>query len=352
MSRADFQFCLNFLTDEPLPTIAEWWRATEAAGIDFVGVADSPMIVHETFVTAAYGLAQTSEIGVMTAMTNPVSRDPSVMAAALRSLSSVAGGRPIACGLGTGDSAMWSVGLKPARIARLGEYVTAVRALLRGEEASFEGRRFAASWKSFSPPAGVPLYIACAGPKVLRLAAQVADGMVVFMGFSPEILAFVQETIAEACAEVGRDPAELDVWWQTTVNFAPTVEEAMERSLGVNTSWMTMGSLEGKGIPPELREPLVQFNEDMERVSTTYVDVDRGKALVERSKELGLHEWLVSMAPGFFGPPERIAARLEEFRQQGMTNWQFYVAHTHGDRLEYVDRFANGVLPLLDAPAD
>ena len=101
MSRADFQFCLNFLTDEPLPTIAEWWRATEAAGIDFVGVADSPMIVHETFVTAAYGLAQTSEIGVMTAMTNPVSRDPSVMAAALRSLSSVADGRPIACGLGT-----------------------------------------------------------------------------------------------------------------------------------------------------------------------------------------------------------------------------------------------------------
>ncbi len=136
----------------------------------------------------------------------------------------------------------------------MGEYVTAVRALLRGEEASFEGRRFTASWKHFSPPADVPLYIACAGPRVLRLAAQVADGMVIFMGFSPEILAFVQETIAEACAEVGRDPAELDVWWQTTVNFAPTVEEAMERSLGRAHELDDEGeSLEGKGIPPELR---------------------------------------------------------------------------------------------------
>jgi 5,10-methylenetetrahydromethanopterin reductase len=348
VSRADFQFCLNFLTDEPLASIAEWWRAAEEGGVDFVGVADSPMILHETFSTAAYGLTSTSRVGFMTAVTNPVSRDPSVMAAGLRSLDSIADGRKVACGIGTGDSAMWTVGLKPARVARMGEYVTAVRALLRGEEASFEGRRFQPAWKHFTPPANVPLYVACAGPRVLRLAAQVADGMIIFMGFSSEMIAFVKQTIADACAEVGRDPAELEVWWQTTINFAPTVEEAMERSLGVNTSWMTMGSLEGKGIPPELAERLVRFNEDMESIAATYVEADRGKLLVERAKKLGLHEWLVSMAPGFWGPPETIAARLAEFREQGMTNWQFYVAHIHGDRLEYVDRFVNGVLPALD----
>jgi 5,10-methylenetetrahydromethanopterin reductase len=348
VSRADFQFCLNFLTDEPLATVAEWWRAAEAGGVDFVGVADSPMIVHETFVTATYGLTRTSRIGLMTAVTNPVSRDPSVMAAGLFSLHSLAEGRRIGCGIGTGDSAMWAVGLKPARLARMGEYVTAVRTLLRGEEAEFEGRRFRPAWKHWTPPAAVPLLVACAGPRVLRLAAQVADGMVIFMGFSAETLAFVRRTIAEACAEVGRDPAELEIWWQTTINFAPTVEEAMERSLGVNTSWMTMGSLEGKGIPPELVEPLRRFNADMEDVSATYVETDRGKALVERAKQFGLYDWLISMAPGFWGPPENVASRLEEFRREGMTNWQFYVAQLHGDRHDYLDRFVNGVLPALD----
>src|SRR5262249_46670864 len=155
-------------------------------------------------------------------VTNPVSRDPSVMANALFTLHEAAKGRRVACGIGTGDSAMWAVGLKPAMIARLREYILAVKANLRGEDAEFEGRRYGPKRKRWSPPVDVPLYVACAGPKVLRMAAQVADGMVVFMGFSPENIAYVNANIEEACAEVGRTPAELHVWWQTTINFAPT----------------------------------------------------------------------------------------------------------------------------------
>lgn len=351
MPRSDFRFCLNFLTDASPATLLDWWTRCEAAGIDYVGAADSPMLVHDTFVAAAYAAARTSRVGVMTAMTNPVSRDPSVMASGLFSLNSIAPGR-IVCGIATGDSALWTVGLKPARVARLSEYVSAVKALLRGEEAEFEGRRFKASWKNFSPPVEVPLYVGCAGPKILRLGAQIADGVVVFMGFSPQNLELVDRNIREACAEVGRDPGELDVWWQTTINFAPTVEEALERSIGVNTSWMTMGSVEGKLIPPELVEPLRRFNEDMESASAAYGALDRGQVLVARARDLGLYDWLISMAPGFWGPPENVARRLLEFREQGMTNWQFYVAPFHGDRGEYVERFVGGVLPLLDsAPA-
>jgi 5,10-methylenetetrahydromethanopterin reductase len=300
------------------------------------------MLVHDTMVAATYAALRTERIGVTTAMTNAVSRDPSVMASALHSLHTIAPGR-IACGIATGDSAMWTVGLKPAKVARLGAYVTAVKALLRGEEAEFEGRRFKPSWQN----GDVPVHVAAAGPRVLRTAAQVADGIVVFMGFSPEVLASVNRHIEEACAEVGRDPAELDVWWQTTINFAPTVEEAMERSLGVNTSWMTMGSLEGKGIPPELAEPLLRFNADMEDAAAAYGDRDRGKVLVERARELGLYDWLISLAPGFWGPPDNVARRLREFRDQGLTNWQFYVAPFHGNRSEYVERFVTGVLPAL-----
>jgi alkanesulfonate monooxygenase SsuD/methylene tetrahydromethanopterin reductase-like flavin-dependent oxidoreductase (luciferase family) len=346
MARSDFRFCLNFLSDEPLQTVLAWWRAAERGGVDYVGVADSPMIVRDPMVAASFGAASTERIGLMTAVTNPVSRDPSVMANALFTLDELAPGR-IACGIGTGDSAMWAVGLKPARVAKMREYVLAVKAVLRGEEAEFEGRRFRPNWKKWSPPVDVPILLAAAGPNVLRTAAQVADGAIIFMGFSDEVLAFVQRTIEEACAEVGRNPGALDVWWQTTITFAPTVEEAMERSLGVNTSWMTMGSLEGKHIPAELVEPLKKFNEDMEDVAATYKEGDRGKALVQRAKDMGLYDWLVSMAPGFWGPPEAVAAKLREYRERGMTNWQFYVAQIHGDRPEYIDRFVNGVLPAL-----
>jgi alkanesulfonate monooxygenase SsuD/methylene tetrahydromethanopterin reductase-like flavin-dependent oxidoreductase (luciferase family) len=343
------EFCLNFLQDEPLPRVLEWWRRCDRAGVQWVGLPDSPMIVRDWFVAAAYCASNTDRVKMMSAVTNAVTRDPSVMASALFSLDEIAPGR-IACGISTGDSACWSVGLKPARVARVREYVLALKSLLRGEQVEFERRTLSPAWKNASLPARVPVYVACAGPRMLRTAAQVADGLIVFMGFSPERLEFVDRTIAEACAEVNRDPAELDVWWQTTINFGETVEAAMERSLGVNTSWMTMGSLDGKGIPDELREPLLRFNEDMEDVSTTYGDgEDRGAVLVRRAKELGLYDWLISMAPGLWGPPEAIARRLAEFRDRGMTRWQFYVAQFHGDRDVYLDRFLDGVLPALAA---
>ena len=326
----------------------KWWEASERFGIDAVGVPDSPVIARELGVTAAYCAAQTQRIGIMSAVTNPVSRDPSVMASMLFTLDELAPGR-VSCGIGTGDSALWSVGLEPARVARLRDYVLAVRGLLAGESVVFEGRTLKPAWRGWAPPTRVPVYVACAGPKVLRMAAQVADGMIVFVGFAPENLAFVEDTIREACAEVGRDPAELHVWWQTTVNFADTVEEAMDRSLGVNTSWMTMRSMEGKQVPEDIRAKLLAFNADMETVAASYRDMDRGRALVERARQMGLYEWITSRAPGFWGPPEVIAARLQEFAARGMTRWQFYVAPFHGDRHAFIDRFGNGVLPALQA---
>ena len=121
----------------------------------------------------------------------------------------------------------------------------------------------------------------------------------------------------------------------------------MERSLGVNTSWMTMRGLQGKQIPEELHETLVKFNADMEDVAAAYSDHDRGRVLVTRAKELGIYDWIISRAPGFWGPPEVIAERLSAYADMGMTRWQFYVAPFHGDRTRFIEQFAGGVLPRL-----
>ena len=73
----------------------------------------------------------------------------------------------------------------------------------------------------------------------------------------------------------------------------------------------------------------------------------RGRVLVSRAKEMGLYDWIISRAPGFWGPPEVIAKRLLEFEEMGMTRWQFYVAPFHGDRIDFVERFGGGVIPAL-----
>ena len=85
----------------------------------------------------------------------------------------------------------------------------------------------------------------------------------------------------------------------------------------------------------------------MESVAAAYSDHDRGRVLVSRAKELGIYDWVISRAPGFWGPPEVIAERLSAFADMGMTRWQFYVAPFHGNRHEFISLMADGVMPRL-----
>lgn len=339
------RFCLNLLPDRPAEEYLSWWRGCDAGGVDYVGIADSPSFLPEMVVTGTRAALELSTTGIMTAVTNPLTRDPSVLASALLALDDLAAGG-VVCGLGTGDSALWTVGIKRATVAHTQEYVVALRALLAGREASYQGRSFRLVHE---PKRHVPVLVAGTGPRVIKMAAQHADGLILATGFSANNRARVQGMIDAACAEVGRDPAELQVWWQTTINFAPTVEEGMQRALGLNTSWMTADGKAGAFVPEELRASLERFNRDMEDLGSIRAG-ERGPALVERAHKLGLAEWLYGEAPGLWGPPEAIAAKLVEYAGSPdgvISNWQFYVSPDHGERGEYVRRFTDEVLPAV-----
>ena len=338
------RFGFDIVPDRPLSEVREWWRACDAGGMDVIGVPDSPVVARELYVTATHCLAVTERARMMIAVSNPVSRDVSVTGAALTTLDELAPGR-VAFGIGSGDSALWGVGLAPGRVDDLRQYIVALKALLAGEEATIGDRTFRSTWST--EPRDVPVYVACSGTRVLRMASQVADGLVLAMGFGADNLAYVRATIADACAEVGRDPAELDLWGHCSLVFAPTVEEGMAKNLGVNPGWMTMGTLEGKQIPEEFREPLLQLTSDFRNLSTEYATKDRGAALVDRAKDLGIYEWLVSRAPALWGPPDNIVTRLRELDGMGIGSWLFYGGGADFDRSAWIETFTGEVLPRI-----
>ena len=349
MPNSKLRFCLNFTQERPLQEVITWWKACDDAGIHVVGLPDSPLLLRELYVTATLCAMNTSRIQVLSSVTNPVTRHPAVTASAFFSLDELAPGR-IAMGISTGDSVIWSIKQKPASPRFLREYILAVKALLRGEEASYQGKTFKAAWSAESPPKNIPIYVACSGPRNLRMASQVADGLIITMGFAPEDIQYVRGLIEEACAEVGRNPDDLDVWWNASISFAPSVEEAMENSLGWNLSWLTMGTLEGKRIPEEYRAPLVQMNEDTHNLSSVYIEGGRGRALVRRAKELGIYDWVISRSPRLWGTPEDINVCLAELAELGVTNWQFvvtpsFVGGPRFDRFDLIDKLSKQVIP-------
>jgi 5,10-methylenetetrahydromethanopterin reductase len=302
--------------------------------------------VRDLYISCALCAEHTHRTTVMTGVTNPVSRDPSVTASALFTLNEIAPGR-ISLGIGTGDSALWGVGRKPAKLSRLRDYILAVRAMLSGEEVDYEGRQFSGTWAGFEPPVHVPVVIACAGPKVIRLACEVADGMLLSMGFGDDNVAYVRSLVEEGCAEFGRDPADLDLWWNTEVVFGDSVEEAKSRHMGVATEWLTMGSLAGKEIPAELTDALIAFNADIHDLSSEYQMEDRETVLIERAKNLGLYDWLISRAPGLWGTPADIVERLRTLEARGMDKWMFYVGRREDRRKEELRLICEEVIPHL-----
>lgn len=322
------------------------WQACDRGGLDVIGLADSPAVAREVYVTAAQAVAATSRATVMTAVTNPVSRDLSVTAAALATLHEMAPGR-IAFGIGTGDSALWGVGLRSARVESMREYIVALKVYLRGERVHFRGREFASSWLNWDTSVEIPILVACSGTKVLRMAAQTADGLILAMGFGAHNLEYVHSTIEEACAEVGRDPAELEIWGHGALTFGSTVEAAMQENLGVNPGWLTMGTLEGKQIPPEHREALVKLTASFRDLDAEYASDTRGARLVMLAKQLGVYEWLIARAPRLWGPPDVIASRLAELADAGVPNWIFYLAAPDSDRAGWVEKFTSRVLPRV-----
>jgi alkanesulfonate monooxygenase SsuD/methylene tetrahydromethanopterin reductase-like flavin-dependent oxidoreductase (luciferase family) len=333
---------LNPLTDRPAAEMARIWALCDAAGVDYVGIADSPMLVPELGVTATRAALGLSRSGVMTSVTNPVTRDVSVMASMLTALDDCAPDR-VACAIGTGDSALWTTGLRRSNPSGLERYVRALRTLLAGDTAEFDGRTITPQRAA----GRVPVLVAGTGPRALAAGVRSADGLLLGTGFSEQAYAMVAETVARESAAVGKDPASVELWWQTTITFGDTVEDAMARSLGINTSWLTADGKAGPLVPEHLRERVERFNRDMEEVGTTYKGVDRGRALVARADDMGLLEWLRSCAPGLWGPPDVVAAKLREHAGRGRQNWQFYVAGDQGDRITFTEMFTQELMPEL-----
>ena len=353
MANSDWKMSVIFAQGQQLGKAVELWQACETAGLDMVGVADSPNLLREMYISTAMALTGTESIPVITYVTNPVSRHPSVTACGFMTLNELAPGR-IGMGIGSGDSALWSVGKKGAKVALMRDYIVAVKALLRGERVNWDGYEFKGEW-SFFEPFDLKVYVACSGPKILRVAAEVADGAIVTMGFSAEDVDYVKGIVADGLAASGRRDKEFEIWWNAHITFDESYEAAAARSLGWSPSWLTMGSLEGKGIPDEYKEKLRQLNADSHDLNAVYRSKNREQTVVDRAKELGLYDWLLSRSPRLFGTSDDVANRLNELgRDHDMKKWIFFAtgrgersAATNEERLAYIDQLTGQVRPQL-----
>src|SRR5881275_1090709 len=126
-----FGFCVMANIDE-----IGFFPHAEALGYDSVWVADSQMLFSDCYAVLALAARQTSRIRLGPGTAICGTRIPPVQVAAVATLNRLAPGR-IFLGIGTGNTAMRSMGQRPMRIAAFGEYLRVLAGLLRGEAVDY-----------------------------------------------------------------------------------------------------------------------------------------------------------------------------------------------------------------------
>ena len=332
---------LNLGAYAPLAEVMAVWQEADASGVSWVGVSDTPLLAREVYVAAAALLSRPGRARVSPMVSNPLTRHPSVTAAALATLDEMAPGR-IALALGSGDSAIYRLGLTPSSVELLRSYVIAVQQLLRGEEAEWLGGRFRLLW-DVGAAHDVKVFVSCHGPKTLRMAAEVADGIIVGFGVHAAAVDFVRRQIAEAARGVGRDPDEIEVWWHVVAPRAETEDEALAYYVS-SAHLIARSGAAGGTIPKELHPALEELARD-QRLEMHGVP---RPWRIELAKASGVDQFLIERGGALFGPPSQVQAALRALEVRGVDN--VVILPLGEDRLASALFLCREVLaPLTDA---
>ena len=250
---------------------AEMVALGEGDGWDLVGIADTPGNAMDVWVALAQAAGSTARVPLAACVTNLVTRHPSVTAGAAASVDALAGGRLI-LGLGTGHSGVVNVGAAASSPGDFRRGLAEVRVRL-GELAGSRRR--------------VPVYAAASGPRALRAAGAVADGVFVNYGLGAEHVARARGLIAEGAREAGRSLGDIDVWWIACLDVSHTRDVALEKLgniLGFVGAYVAGPAPEHRDVPAALVEPMRELRR---RYTTRRAEMDA--ALTRR---LGVFDYL------------------------------------------------------------
>lgn len=206
----------------PAPLLVEAARRAEASGLEGVF---APQVYGPPFIPLAAAAAVTERIKIASGIAIAAARSPFETAMAARDLDMISGGRFV---LGLGSSVLtWSRDVfgapehKPMRHLR--ETVAAVRHILAGAHLGlepFEGEYYKADFRELQPldppvRTEIPIWVAALREPAVRLAAEIADGIMIHpIASNPTAMQRLTPVIEESLRRFGRqrDKVEVHLW--------------------------------------------------------------------------------------------------------------------------------------------
>jgi probable F420-dependent oxidoreductase len=200
------EFAFTLKPDMRPERIVSLARQADEAGFRYGWMFDSHVLWQEPYPLLTLMAANTKHLRLGTCVTNPVVRDPTVTASLLATMNRISGGR-MDMAIGRGDSSRRVMGKKPTTLENLEAAVQVVRDLTGGKQIVYEGQAIQMAWADDGVP---PIWVAGYGPKALRCAGKVGDGVVLQFA-DPYLIKWCLNFVRQGAEEAGRDFSKIRV---------------------------------------------------------------------------------------------------------------------------------------------
>lgn len=220
---------ISLWLDSPLHQAVELAVAAERAGMDDVWLPDH-YFLRDVYVAQALMVAATERVQFGTGVAAAQLRLPAQIAASAATIDELAPGRVI-LGIGPGGFEFASqFDLHPkSPLTLMRESVRIVRDLIAGDGCAVSGEYYTARNSTLGwSPSPIPVYLAARGPKMLELAGEIADGVIVH-GLSPAFIDYVREHLARGAARAGRPADACEIMIMLDVDISDDDVAARDR---------------------------------------------------------------------------------------------------------------------------
>jgi 5,10-methylenetetrahydromethanopterin reductase len=340
-----------------IPPLANTWKFVKRAeelGYSRAWFWDSHMLNSELFVSMTAAAMNTSKIHLASGVMMPQNRIAPVSASGFASLNALAPGR-IEWGISTGFTGRRTMGLGPAKLADMEEYIRVVQGLLKGDIVEWTSEEGPRKIKFIDPDIGgvnikdpIPLHISAFGPKGQALTAKLGAGWI----NAPASVAHGKagiESMQASWREAGRDPATLYssgtiggcVLKEGESYDSPRVKKqaGAHAMLGLHSlvEAADFGDI-GRPVPPHLKALVERYRtevyEKFQPADARYLSNHRGHLLYLKPEEEHLCNGDLIKATTWTATKAELVERIRELKRAGYNHLGINAGFGQVERLE------------------
>lgn len=236
------KFGIEFVPSEPYWKTLYYAIQAEKRGFDHLWITDH-FNNRNVYVTLTAAATHTEKIKLGPGVTNPYLINPVMTAQSIASLNEIAPGR-VVLGIGAGDkTTLESAGVEMRRpLTAVRETIEIIRGMIEGKSVTYKGKVFQAKGARFlfKPQGSIPVYVGAQGPKMLKMAGNIGEGVLI-NACHPKDVGYAVDQARKGVEEAGKNMADVDIAAYTSFSVHKDLEKANKAAVPV-VAYIVAGS--------------------------------------------------------------------------------------------------------------